>query len=202
MPKLPSKLSFWLLLKYPWAPLRKFFQKCSSFDQIKPNFLWFHWPHFLDWRLWAPDLFFRKYLLKNVLIWKIRSSASIHDQGHPEWRSTFHHWPTNMENLKLNCIFTLLSTVKYLREVWQLTFLIKNFISLGKIGAIITTDSFGFVNLKLKLKNYCTEVLNVVKILLTDVLSLRRVKIELIVTFMHQLIGTYNSLLQLKEFFR
>jgi hypothetical protein len=40
-----------------------------------------------------------------------------------------------------------------------------------------------------------------VKILLTDVLSFGRVEIKLVITFVHELIGTYNSLLEFEKFF-
>lgn len=49
--------------------------------------------------------------------------------------------------------------------------------------------------------NYGAKVFNMVEVLLADVLSFGGVKIKLIITFVHQLIGTYDGLLKLEELF-
>jgi len=72
---------------------------------------------------------------------------------------------------------SLLSTVENFCQIWELSFFIKNFISLGKVWSIISTYGFSLIN--------CTEILDMIEVLLTNILALWGVKIELIITFMH-----------------
>ena len=143
-------------------------------------------------------LFYHKYHVDNAPIWRIKSLVYFHNQALLEKKNISTSSHLNMGNLGY-LINTFLSTVKYFSEIWKLSFLIQNFITLWKFMSIISISSLHIVYLYL-LQFYLAKSLNMSKVFLTDFLSFWRVKIELIKTWMQKLIRANNSLLKLCEF--